>query len=442
MKILLRRIWILLPALWLLAGAPAEAIEIKQVKSAKGLSAWLVEDHTNPIFTMEFAFRGGSALDPAGKEGVANLVSATLDEGAGDIRSQAFQQELEDLSISLRYSAGRDNFTGSFRTLTRNRDRAFELLRLSLTKPRFDSEAVERVRGQILSGIRRRQENPRRIAGRALMEAFFPDHPYGRPARGTLETVPVIKLADLKVFAAERFARDNLVISVVGDVTPDELAKMLDATFGGLPATARPWKLAEAKPPARNRTIVIEKSIPQSVIQFGQPGIKRDHPDFFPAYVMNYVLGGGGFESRLYEEVREKRGLAYSASSYLYPWNHAALILGGAGTANARVGETLKVLQDEWRRMWNRGLTAEELKDAKTYLTGSYPLRFSSSGRIASLLTGIQLQELGIDYIDKRNGLINAITLDGVNRVAKKILNPDGLTTIVVGKPVGVTSQN
>jgi zinc protease len=425
----------------LLMAAPSFAIEIKEVKSKLGVSAWLVEDHCNPIITVNFAWRGGATLDPAGKEGLANLVASTLDEGAGELDSQAFQRALEDLAISLSFESSRDRFSGSLRTLTRNKDRAFELLRLAITNPRFDSDAVERIRGQILSGLRRSSENPNRIAGRELMKAFFPNHPYGRPSRGTLESVPLIKLADLKVFVAERMARDNLVISVVGDISPSELAAVIDATFGPLPAKASPWTLEEASAPDKGRTIVIDKDIPQSLIRFGQPGIKRDDPDFFAAYVMNYVLGGGGFESRLYEEVREKRGLAYSAWSYLLPFNHSALVMGGAGTANARAAETIKIMQGEWKRMADAGLSAQELADAKLHLTGSYALRFSSSRRIAGMLTGIQLEKLGIDYIDKRNGFIQAVTLVDVNRVAKKLLKPDGLTTVVVGRPAGVTSQ-
>ena len=424
--------------LLLTAALPARAIEIKEVISPKGIKAWLVEDHTNPIITLSVAFRGSSALDPVGKEGLANLAASTLDEGAGDLTSQQFQRTLEDLAISLSFNAGRDDFSGSLRTLTRNQETAFDLMRLALTKPRFDSEAVERIRNQILAGIRRNSENPRRIAALNFYRKMFPDHPYGRPSDGTLDSVRVIKLVDLKLFVGQRLARDNLIVSAVGDVTPDKLKSVLDRVFGSLPAQAASWKIGETKPKSSNETLVIEKQIPQSVILFGQAGIKRSHPDFYAAYVMNYVLGGGGFESRLYEEIREKRGLAYSAYSYLYPLDHAGLIIGGAGTANARANETISVLKEEWRRMSHKGLSPQELKDAKTYLTGSYALRFSSSQRIARMMTGIQLEKLGIDYIRKRNSYIEAVTLADTNRVAAKLLDPESLTTVIVGKPNGV----
>ena len=327
------------------------------------------------------------------------------------------------------------------RTLTRNRDRAFELLKLALTRPRFDADAVERMRSQILAGLRRSSENPSQIAGRKLLKTLFPEHPYGNSVMGSAETVPLIKIVDLKQFQAQRFAKDNLVVSVVGDLTADVLGKLLDSVFGSLPETASPWKLPDTIATAGNRTIVIDKPIPQSVIRFGQSGIKRSDPEFFAAYIMNYVLGGGGFESRLYREIREKRGLAYSVYTYLSPYKHTGLIMGGSATANARAAETIKILKNEWRRMADQGLTRTELDDAKTYLTGSYPLRFSSSRQIAAMMTGIQLERLGIDYIDQRNSFINSVTLDDVNQVAKKLLDADSLTVVVVGQPDGVQAE-
>lgn len=422
-------------ALILTAPLARAAVKVQEAVSAKGITAWLVEDHTNPIISVNFAFRGGSALDPDGKDGVANLVSATLDEGAGDMDSETFQRRLEDLSISLSFSAGLDTFSGRMRTLTRNRDDAFGLLKLAITRPRFDPEAVERIRSQVLAGLRRASENPRRLANRAMFQTMFPDHPYSRPTDGTLETVPVIKIADLKAFAVRRLARDNLVIGVVGDITAAELKTLLDTTFGELPAAAESWDVPDVTAAANGRRVLIEKPIPQSVIRFGHAGIKREDPDFYAAYVMNYVLGGGGFESRLHEEVREKRGLAYSAFSYLAPLDHSALIVGGAGTANAQASRTIDIVRAEWKRMAEQGLSEPELKDAKTYLTGSYALRFGSSPRIAAMLTGVQLENLGPDFFDIRNSLIEKVTLGDVNRVAKSLLRPENLTLVVVGQP-------
>ena len=416
----------------------ALAIEVERVLTPGGIEAWLVRDHTNPIVAARIAWRGGGGLDPAGKEGVARMVSATLDEGAGELDSQAFQRRLEDLAVSLRFDAGHDSFSGRLKTLTGNLDEAFELMSLAVTAPRFDAEPVERIRGQIIAGLKRDSEDPDYIAQRTLSRTLFPNHPYGRPTRGTEASIAAITIDDLKDFTAHRLARDNMVIGVVGDIEPEALAKLLDGTFGSLPAQARPWALPEVEPLATGKTTVVQKPVPQSVIVFAHGGLKRDHRDYYTAVVMNYVLGGGTFSSRLHSEVREKRGLAYSVHSALYPYDHTAMIWGAAGTANARVGETVDVVREEWRRMATDGVGETELADAKTYLTGSFPLRFSSSERIASILVAMQMDFLGIDYLDRRNGLIEAVTRDGVNRVARQLLDAEKLTMVVVGQPEGL----
>lgn len=422
-------------------AGPALAIDIQEIETPGGLKAWLVEDHTNPIVSVRFAFRGGAGLDPAGKEGLANLAASTMDEGAGELTSQAFQQILEDNSIRISFDAGMDTFAGRMTTLVRHQDQAFRLLRLALTEPRFDTEPLERIRAQILIGLKNDAENPHSIAGKAMRESLFGDHPYGRPSDGTAESVASITSDDLKGFVARRLARDNVAIGVVGAISPDALSTVLDATFGGLPGKAEPWTLPEVTPNTDGRTIVIDKNVPQSAILFADRGLKRDDPDFYAAYVMNHIFGGGGFTSRLYAEVREKRGLAYSVSTGLNPSDASATLVGGAGTANARVKETLDVLKAEWTRMAEAGVTDEELADAKTYLTGAYPLRFAASGRIARMLVGLQLDDLGMDYVKNRNSLIEAVTREDVARVAKKLLDPNRLVTVVVGRPVGVTAS-
>ena len=416
----------------------AYSVKVERVVSPGGIEAWLVRDRTVPVTAIEFSFHGGSALDPKGKEGLANLVSGLLDEGAGEIDSQTFQAQLADLSIRLSFSVGRDTFRGSLKTLNRNRGEAVKLLALALTAPRFDPAPVERVRLQVLSGIIRQSTDPNFIAGRTWSTAVYAAHPYSRPAEGTSGSVKAITADDLTAFVRGRFARDRLIVGVVGDLTPDDLKPILDEAFGALPENGDFKELPKAKMAAGGETFVIEKDVPQSTIVFGQPGVFRDDPDYYAAYVMNYVLGGGGFSSRLYSEVREKRGLAYSVASYLNPMRLAATIGGGAGTANANVAESLKLIRAEWEKMRDDGIDEDELEQAKTYLTGSFPLRLSSTDRIARLLVAMQYHDLAIDYIDRRAGLIGAVTRDDVARVAKKILDPKGLTVVVVGKPKDV----
>jgi zinc protease len=423
------------------APAPAHAVEVQRVVSPGGIEAWLVEDHSNPIISLDLAFRGGSIADPQGQEGLANMVASLIDEGAGDLDSQAFQGVLEDNSISLRFNTGTDNFNGALVTLTENRDLAFKMLRLALSEPRFDAEPVERIRAQILAGLARSAEDPDAIAYRTLRTLHFPAHPYGRESDGTMESVAGITPAQMRDFVARRFARDNLILGVVGDIAPAELSVLLDKTFDHLPARAEPVEVAEAKPQGEGSVVVIERDQPQSIVAFGHGGIKRDDPDYYAAYVVNHIMGGGGFSSRLYAEIREKRGLAYSVYAYLNPLEHSALVMGGVATQNSRVSTTLDLVRAEWRRMAEEGPSAEELDAAKTFLTGSYPLRFSSSGRIANMLTGMQIENLGIDYIDRRNSFIEAVTLEDARRVARRLYDADALSVVVVGRPEGVVAN-
>ena len=422
-----------------LGAAPAThgASKVERVVSPGGIEAYLINEPSIPFLSLALHFKGGAALDPAGKEGRAYMVSGLLDEGAGELDSQAFRTELEDRAIRLSFDAERDSFSGQLKTLSEQRERAFELLRLALVEPRFDPEPVERIRNQIQAELRRRAEDPDYLVSLTWFETAFPDHPYGRPVQGTVESVATITGDDLRQFTRERLAKDNLTVGVAGDVTAEELGRLLDLAFGDLPDTSAPIEIADAEP-AGGGTVVVRKKVPQSWVMFGQEGLARDDPDFYAAYVTNHLLGGGGFTSRLTEEVREKRGLAYSVYSYLYPMDHAPLWLGGVGTANAAVDESIRLVRQEVARMAAGEVGAEELADAKTYLTGSFPLRLTSNDQIASMLVSIQVDDLGIDYLEERNGYIEAVTLEDVRRVAARLYHPDRLLVVVVGDPTGL----
>jgi zinc protease len=400
--------------------AAQAASKVERVVSPGGIQAYLISEPSIPFLSLALHFKGGAVLDPAGREGVAYLVSGLLDEGAGDLDSQAFRTELEDRAIRLSFDAGRDSVTGQLKTLTEHRARAFELLRLALVEPRFDPEPVERIRNQVQAELRRRSEDPDYIASLTWFDAALPGHPYGRPVRGTIDSVAAITTDDLRRFTRERLAKDNLVVGVAGDITAEELGPLLDLAFGDLPDA------------------IVRKDVPQSQVVFGQKGLPRDDPDFYAAYVANHLLGGGGFTSRLTEEVREKRGLAYSVYSYLYPMDHAPLWLGAVGTANAAVDESIRLVRKEVASMAAGDVDADDLADAKTYLTGSFPLRLTSNDQIASLLVSMQVDDLGIDYLERRNGYIEAVTLDHVRRVAARLYHPDDLLVVVVGNPDGL----
>jgi zinc protease len=420
------------------ASPPARAIEIQSVTSPGGITAWLVQDDTVPLIAMRFSFAGGAAGDPPEKAGVAHFLSGMLDEGAGDLDSAAFQTRLDELSIKLSFDATRDEFEGSLQTINRTREEAFELLKLALTAPRFDPEPLQRVKSQILLGIQQDSEDPNSIATNAWMRTAFPQHPYGRPTKGIPDTVKAITADDLESLRQRLFARDGLKIAVVGDIDAETLKRLLDETFGTLPAESGMPDVPEAAPVEGPLVEVIERDIPQAVIRWGLKGIKRSDPDFIPAYVMAFVLGDGSFGSRLMEEVREKRGLTYSVYMALFPMDRAGLFYGGAATVNQRAGETIGVLYRELKRMAKDGPTEEELAQAKTYLTGSYALRFDSNSKIASQLLSIQRDNLGIDYVNRRNDLIEAVTLEDVRRLAERLIDADELLFTVVGKPEGV----
>ncbi|MEQ8268452.1 MAG: pitrilysin family protein [Parvibaculum sp.] len=422
---------LLLPVLAL----PLRAMDVERVVSPGGIEAWLVQEDEVPVIVMEVAWRGGTATDPAGKAGIANMVSGLLDEGAGDLSSDEFQTRLDDIAARMSFSADGDYFSGSLTTLAERKDEAFALFSLAISEPRFDEEAVERIRAQIGSIVARNRESPNWIAANAWYKAAFGDHPYALEDDGTPETIARIAPDDLRAYAANTLARDNLKIAVVGPISASELGALLDETFGRLPAAAKIPEIPLVEIEPEGQVIVTVRDFPQSVVIFGSQGLARDDPDFIPAFVMNHILGGGSFSSRLMEEVREKRGLAYSVGTYLHPMKQAAMLMGQVGTKNERVGETLAIIRREMKRMAEEGATAEELADAKTYLTGSYPLRFTSNSSIANQLLGIQIENLGLDYVERRNGLIEAVTQEDVIRVAKRLLRPGALLVSVVGKP-------
>ncbi|HEX7775074.1 MAG TPA: pitrilysin family protein [Parvibaculum sp.] len=424
-----------LAAVMLFAAAPAQAMKIERVVSPGGIEAWLVQENEVPVIVLNLAWEGGSSQDPKDRPGVANMVSGLLDEGAGDLDSDAYQKRLEAFAAVLSFSEDHDDFTVSLKTLAEKRDEAFALLGLAVTQPRFDADAVERIRAQVASNVARDMEDPNWIASQAWFKAALGNHPYAQPDDGTPESVARITAADLRAYTKNVFARDNMKISVVGPISPKELGVLLDKTFGALPARAKLKPVPDVKLSGKPATVVVKRPFPQSVVVFGEQGLKRRDPDFVPAYVMNYVLGGGGFSARLTTEVREKRGLAYSVTSYLYPMRHAAFLLGDVGTKNASTGVSLAIIRKEFARMAAGGLTDKELADAKTYLTGSYPLRFDSNEEIAGQLLGMQQENLGIDYVDRRNGLIDAVTRADIARVAKRLLKSDGLVVAIVGEP-------
>ncbi|WP_386629487.1 M16 family metallopeptidase [Sulfitobacter geojensis] len=428
-------------ALTLIAALPARAeVDIQSVTSPGGITAWLVEEPSIPFVALEIRFRGGASLDDPEKRGAINLMTGLLEEGAGDMDARDFSRAQEELATSIGFDASRDSVSISARFLTENREASIALLRAALHTPRFDQDAIDRVRGQVLSIIESDKKDPNDIANRTFAGIAYGDHPYAHPVNGTTESVTALTRDDILAAHKSVFALDQIYVGAVGDITPETLGTLLDDLLGGLPQTGAP------KPPRADVDIpagvtVVDFPTPQSVAVFGHDGISQSDPDFFAALILNQVLGGGSFESRLMNEVREKRGLTYGVYSYLASRDLADVYMGSVSSSNDRISEAINVIRDEWTKAAENGVTQEELDAAKTYVTGAYPLRFDGNGPIANILVGMQMLGLPIDYIPTRNDKVEAVTLADVKRVAGELLDPENLHFVVVGQPEGLETS-
>lgn len=419
----------------------AQSINIQEVTTSAGIKAWLVEDHSIPVTSLSFSFAGGSALEPEGQGGVTSLMTTLLTDGAGNLAAQAFKKREEEAAASIGFGASLDRISGSLRSLTANRTESFELLRLALTAPRFDADMIDQRRSQFIAGINQASQRPQSVAGRTLMGTVFAGHPYSRESEGLRETLKNLSADDIRKRWSGLIDRSGLVIAAVGDITETDLAAQLDKAFGALPAgTAKPLP-PEWTPTSKSRTIIVERPVPQSAVQMAMPGIARTDPDWYPAFILNHILGGGGQQSRLFSEVREKRGLVYSISSSLRTWKRASLVGISTASANEKVADTIRVVRAELARLRTEGVTEPELNDAKTYLTGALPVSLDSSSSIAGLLHSLQADGLPRDQLEKRPKLIAAVTGEDVRRMARRLLRDDALTTIVVGKPAGLNAE-
>ena len=421
--------------------AAAGAVDIKTVTTPAGIKAWLVQDKSAPAVSLAFSFAGGTASDPEGQLGVTTLMATLLTDGAGTLTSQAFRQRQEDAAASVSFNASLDRLGGSLRVLSANREEGFELLRLALTQPRFDADMIEQRRAQTIASINQANQRPGSVAARTLMQTEFAGHPYANDPDGTPDDLRKLSQQNIKQRAQSLLIRNGLIVAAVGDIDEADLARLLDRAFGSLPVGTPPPLPPEWKPPTKARTVVVERPVPQSTALLALPGIARDDPDWYAALIMNHILGGSGQQSRLFSEVREKRGLAYGASSSLRVYKRAALLVMSTASANERVAEALRVVKAELARLRVDGPTEQELADAKTYLAGALALSLDSSGAIAGLLHSMQVDGLAPDHLTKRTALITAVKIDDVRRLARRLLRDDVLTTVVVGKPVGVTAD-
>lgn len=416
-------------------------MNVREMKSSKGITAWIVEAHDIPVVSVAIAFKNaGNTADPEGWAGLVQLLSGMLDEGAGEWDSQGFKKFLLQKNIELNITASQDVFQISFRAIKENVGEAFRVLNTILTTPRFDEASLARVKNQVLTILEQSLHNERTLALQKLNSLIYGDHPYGKTVQQILKEFSKVTDVQLRQFMKERFARDQLLITVVGDITVTEVQDYLDETFGDLPEKATPTDVKDATLLNIGATVVETLDIPQSLVYFIQPGICRSHPDFYAAFIMMKIMGDGQFESRLWNEVREKRGLAYGVDADLQWSQHASLLLGGTATKNKNVKDVIDIVRKVWKEM-SQGATQAEVDFVKKRMIGSFALNFSSTIKIAKALLIYQIDNLGADYINKRNKIVSALTLDEINKVAKSLLKPEQLTFVIVGQPQGVSSE-
>lgn len=417
--------------------AATYASRVQKIVTPLGLEAWLVEDYAVPMLAFDFAFKGGASQDPTGKAGVAHMLSGLLDEGAGPYDSDAFHRALDDKAVEISFHESHDNFSGQMKTLSRHMDAAFELARVAICEPRLEAEAIERVRSQIVAGHKHDAQDPNSLAAKAFRIAAFGDHPYGRPTKGDLDTIPAVTREDLIAFHRAALARDNLKIAAVGAIDAVRLTALIDKTFGALPAKSALADAPEIAPNFGGKPTIIDVDVPQTTIRFGLPGVPRHDPDYMAAVVLNHILGGGSFSARLFKEVREKRGLAYSVYSQLMNRDHSAQFIGGTSTKNERAAESLTVIQQEIDKLLTEGPGEDELEKAKKYLIGSYALRFDTSTKIAGHLVAMQTDGYPVEFLDARNGLVAAVAMADVNRIARRLFEGKALLVAAAGRPEG-----
>lgn len=433
-------IWRALLACLALATPAWAEVKIQEVTSPGGITAWLVEEPSIPFTALEIRFRGGGSLEDPAQRGATNLMMALLEEGAGDMDARAFAEAREALAARFSFSSFADSVSISAEFLTENRDASVELLRQAINAPRFDADAIERVKGQVISGIQSDLKDPDDISTRTFYLNAFGDHPYGSSSDGTVATVSALTAEDLEAARQAAMVKDRIYVGAVGDITAEELGPMLDTLLGALPQSGPPLpdRIDFEKP---GGVTVVDFEGPQSTTLFGHVGIERDDPRYFAAFILMEILGGG-MESRLSMEVRENRGLTYSIASFLVPRDLSEMILGRVRSSNDTIAEAIDVIRAEWESVATDGVTQEELTRMQTFLTGAYPLRFDGNATIANILAGMQQAGLGIAYIETRNANIEAVTLEEINQVAAEILHPDDLHFVVVGEPEGLVSTN
>ena len=428
----------------ILKGRTSNAKVEEIIAPDSGIKAYFIHNNENPIISMEFIFAdSGSAYDADNKKGLANLSAQMLTEGAGNLDDFHFKEELEKYAIDINYSVDKDDFSGRLLTIKDNLPRAIELLRQTLFEPRIEYNALQRVQQQTLQKIARLRESPSGRLKEAVSGKIFKHHGYGTSVLGTIEGVKSIKAADISDFLSRNFTKDKLFIGIAGDISKTEAEQLIDKIFSALPNERKSKDISSPSVDFSFRIENIEdKAAPQILSTIIAPSVSRLDKDFYPLYIANYIFGGAGLNSRINQSAREKEGLTYGAYTGLSLLQKSPHLVGGFSTTPDNFARMQEIFINEWNIMGQKGISNKELKFAKNYLQSSYNLRFDDISSLASILANMQRQDLGADFLQKRNIYIEKVTLERVNKVAKQYFSPEKLVIINLGAKLNERNGN
>jgi zinc protease len=417
-------------------NAPALAAEIlpTRVVTPNGMTVLVLEQHFLPIVEVLALVKTGSAQDPPDKAGLANLVASLLDEGTATRTSKQLAEQIDFVGGSLEVRASEDFTTASARVIKKDIDLGFALLADILQHPAFPKAEFERIRSQILGEMASDNDDPGHVAMKAFNQLVFHGHPYRWPLNGTEESLGKISHADVLNFYTREYVPTQVILTVVGDVTAEQVATLVDSHFGTWKKPALPTRTIKKAAALQRKTVqLIQKDLTQSNVILGHGGISRTNPDFYAVTVMNYVLGAGGFSSRLMDSIRDKQGLVYGIMSHF----DARLMPGSFWvnfqTRTETTNQAIQSVLDELKSIREAPVSDQELSEAKSFLMGSFPLRLDSTAKLAQVLAQVEFYGLGFEYFSQYPKWIERVTKEDVQRVAKQYLDPQRYALVVVG---------
>lgn len=429
--------WLLSAAMLISALSAQAAVNIQHWQTSSGAEVYFVENHDLPIVDLSVNFAAGSARDAAEKSGLAGITRYMMTLGAAGMNDEVIANKLADIGAVLGGEFDGDRAALKLRTLSSEREQkqALDVFGKILQKPDFPASVLAREKARIISGLEESATQPEGMVNKAFMTALYGNHPYSLDESGEIATVAKISVADMQAFYQQYYRANGAVIAMMGDLSRAQAEAIAESMASGLPKGPANSAIAQVTYPKAPVTQRIAHPASQSHILLGYPGIKRGDPDLFPLYLGNYVLGGGGFVSRLTEEVREKRGLVYSVYSYFMPMAEVGTFQIGLQTKKEQADEALKIVRATLEDFMAKGVTDAELKAAKANVIGGFPMRIDSNSKILDYLAVIGFYKLPLNYLDEYNSKVAAVTAAQIKDAFNRRLKPENFVTVIVGAP-------